>query len=121
MRDEDSVAQLISKCWQEIRSKGVQYSGGDSIEVKPSFGTKSITIGAGKIATMLVTFTASKQLNALAELTWTNNLLFETRKILTPKDSNVTQFEIDIQNTTGSTVTYTMNLVVISTDSGVIT
>lgn len=121
MREEDTPSSLLERCKSSLLTlKGVQFAGGDSIKIKPTYGNKSFTVPASYWVYATVTFTANNQKNALAELTWSNDLYFSWRKKLSGVDSKVTVFEVFMTNYTNNPITYNMNFVVNSTDSGVI-
>lgn len=121
MREEITPAILFKKCKQALLAlKGEQPVGADSIALQVTRGTKSYTLPANGTLYAIITFTADTQANALADLTWENNMYIDCTKRRTEPGSKVTQFELYLTNYTFSTVTYSLNLEVISTDSGVI-
>lgn len=123
MREEETPASLLAKCRQALDGlKGAQYAGGDSITIHATRSTKTFTIPPYYYGTIPMTFTTATQLNAFIEVIFVDAPaeVYDCRKVLTPKDSKLNAFSIYCNSSQNANLTINLDVVILSTDTGVI-
>lgn len=123
MREDETPAGILARCKNALSNlKGTQYAGGDSIKIQVTRATKVISLPPYYYGTVPMTFTTEQQVNAFVEVVFVNatDVIFDCRKVLTPKDSKLNAFSIYCDNNSASTFNINLDVVILSTDKGVI-